>query len=172
MENVKYDKKYFEQRRCELKNIFEQIKPDLQEELIGTIEVKQVFKISKVGVIAGSFVTSGKVKRKSLIRLMRDDVQIYSGAISSLKRYKDDASEVLEGTECGISLENWKDIKVGDIMEAYEIKEIQRNLDDVEKKEKQLEEERKAAEMKEMKRIEEEKLRALLELDEKTENDE
>lgn len=148
------------------------IKPDLQEELIGTIEVKQVFKISKVGVIAGSFVTSGKVKRKSLIRLMRDDVQIYSGAISSLKRYKDDASEVLEGTECGISLENWKDIKVGDIMEAYEIKEIQRNLDDVEKKEKQLEEERKVAEMKEMKRIEEEKLRALLELDEKTENDE
>lgn len=148
------------------------IKPDLQEELIGTIEVKQVFKISKVGVIAGSFVTSGKIKRKSLIRLMRDDVQIYSGAISSLKRYKDDASEVLEGTECGISLENWKDIKVGDIMEAYEIKEIQRNLDDVEKKEKQLEEERKVAEMKEMKRIEEEKLRALLELDEKTENDE
>ena len=148
------------------------IKPDLQEELIGTIEVKQVFKISKVGVIAGSFVTSGKVKRKSLIRLMRDDVQIYSGAISSLKRYKDDASEVLEGTECGISLENWKDIKVGDIMEAYEIKEIQRNLDDVEKKEKQLEEERKVAEMKEMKRIEEEKLRALLELDKKTENDE
>lgn len=150
------------------------IKPDLQEELIGAIEVKQVFKISKVGTIAGSIVTSGKVKRKSLIRLMRDDVQIYSGKISSLKRYKDDASEVLEGTECGISLENWKDIRVGDIMEAYEIKEIQRNLDDVEKKEKQLEEERKAAEIKEQKRLEEEmfraeeeKLHTLLELDEK-----
>ena len=152
------------------------IKPDLQEELIGAIEVKQVFKISKVGTIAGSIVTSGKVKRKSLIRLMRDDVQIYSGKISSLKRYKDDASEVLEGTECGISLENWKDIRVGDIMEAYEIKEIQRNLDDVEKKEKQLEEERKAAEIKEQKRLEEEMFRAeeeklheLLELDEKEE---
>lgn len=145
------------------------IKPDLQEELIGTIEVKQIFKISKVGIIAGSFVTTGKVKRNSLIRLMRDDVQIYSGKISSLKRYKDDASEVLEGSDCGISLENWKDIKVGDLMEAYEIKEIQRNLDDVEKREKKLEEERKVAEMKEQKRIEEEKLRALLELDEKTE---
>lgn len=145
------------------------IKPDLQEELIGTIEVKQIFKISKVGVIAGSIVTTGKVKRNSLIRLMRDDVQIYSGKILSLKRYKDDASEVLEGSECGISLENWKDIKVGDLMEAYEIKEIQRNLDDVEKKEKQLEEEKKVAEMKEQKRIEEEKLRALLELDKKTE---
>ncbi len=148
------------------------IKPDLQEELIGTIEVKQVFKISKIGLIAGSIVTAGKVKRKSLIRLMRDDVQIYSGKISSLKRYKDDASEVLEGTECGISLENCKDIKVGDIMEAYEIKEIQRSLDDVEKKEKQLEEERKLEEMKEQKRIEEEKLRALLELDEKKESEE
>ncbi len=145
------------------------IKPDLQEELIGTIEVKQIFKISKVGIIAGSIVTTGKVKRNSLIRLMRDDVQIYSGKISSLKRYKDDASEVLEGSECGISLENWKDIRVGDLMEAYEIKEVQRNLDDVEKREKKLEEERKVAEMKEQKRIEEEKLRALLELDEKTE---
>lgn len=145
------------------------IKPDLQEELIGTIEVKQIFKISKVGIIAGSIVTTGKVKRNSLIRLMRDDVQIYSGKISSLKRYKDDASEVLEGSECGISLENWKDIRVDDIMEAYEIKEVQRNLDDVEKREKKLEEERKVSEMKEQKRIEEEKLRALLELDEKTE---
>lgn len=146
------------------------IKPDLQEELIGTIEVKQIFKISKVGIIAGSIVTTGKVKRNSLIRLMRDDVQIYSGKISSLKRYKDDASEVIEGSECGISLENWKDIKVSDIMEAYEIKEVERNLDDVEKKEKKLEEERKVSEMKEQKRIEEEKLRALLELDEKTED--
>lgn len=141
------------------------IKPDLLEELIGTIEVKQVFKISKIGTIAGSIVTTGKVKRKSLIRLMRDDVLIYSGKISSLKRFKDDAAEVIEGTECGIGLENCKDIKTGDIMEAYEIKEISRNLADVEKKEKQELEDKKIADMKELKRKEEEELRALLELD-------
>ena len=108
------------------------IKPDLQEELIGTIEVKQIFKISKIGTVAGCIVTSGKVKRNSLIRLMREDVLIYSGKITTLKRYKDDASEVNEGTECGIGIENYKDIKVGDIMEAYEVKEIARKLSDIE----------------------------------------
>ena len=107
------------------------IKPDLIEELLGTIEIKQIFKISKTGTIAGSIVTSGKVKRNSLIRLMREDVLIYSGKISTLKRFKDDVSEVTEGMECGIGLENYKDIKVGDIMEAYEIKEIARSYEDI-----------------------------------------
>jgi translation initiation factor IF-2 len=110
------------------------IKPDLQEELIGTIEVKQVFKISKIGTVAGCIVTSGKVKRNSLIRLMRDDILIYSGKITTLKRFKDDASEVNEGTECGIGIENYKDLKTGDIMEAYEVKEIARTLSDIENK--------------------------------------
>ncbi len=107
------------------------IKPDLIEELLGNIEVKQIFKISKIGTVAGCVVTSGKVKRNSLIRLMRDDVVIYSGKITTLKRFKDEVSEVTEGSECGISIENYKDIKVGDIMEAYEIKEIARNISDI-----------------------------------------
>jgi translation initiation factor IF-2 len=109
------------------------IKPDLIEELIGTIDVKQVFKISKVGTVAGSVVAKGKVKRNSLIRVIRDDVVIYSGKITSLKRFKDEASEVTEGTECGISIENYKDFKEGDIMEAYEIKEIARKIEDISK---------------------------------------
>ncbi|MBP7553433.1 MAG: translation initiation factor IF-2 [Spirochaetes bacterium] len=108
------------------------IKPDLLEELIGAAEVKQVFKISKIGTVAGCVVANGKIKRNSLIRLIRDDVVIYSGKITTLKRFKDDASEVIEGVECGIGIENYKDFKVGDIMEAYEIKEIARKLEDIE----------------------------------------
>lgn len=111
------------------------IKPDLLEELIGTIEVKQVFKISKIGTVAGCLVTKGKVKRNSMLRVIRDDVVIYSGKMQTLKRFKDEASEVFEGTECGISIENYKDIKEGDIFEAYEIKEISRTLEDVELRE-------------------------------------
>ena len=107
------------------------IKPELIEKLLGTIEVKQIFKISKIGTIAGSIVSKGKVKRNSLIRLIRDDVVIHSGKISTLKRFKDEASEVIEGTECGIAIENYKDIKVGDVMEAYEIKEIARKISDI-----------------------------------------
>ena len=107
------------------------IKPDLIEELLGTIEVKQIFKISKIGIVAGCLVTKGKVKRNSLIRLMRDDVIIHSGKISTLKHFKEDVDEVTEGSECGISIENYKDIKVGDIMEAYEIKEIARKISDI-----------------------------------------
>ena len=103
------------------------------EELIGTIEVKQVFKISKTGTVAGCIVAKGKVKRNSLIRVMREDVVIYSGKITSLKRFKDEASEVTEGTECGIAIENYKDFKEGDIMEAYEIKEIARKIEDISK---------------------------------------
>ena len=108
------------------------IKPDLIEEFLGNAEIKQVFKISKIGTVAGCIVTQGKIKRNSLIRLIRDDVVIYSGKISTLKRFKDDASEVIEGTECGIGLEGYKDLRVGDVMEAYEIKEIARNLSDIE----------------------------------------
>ncbi|HNZ27267.1 MAG TPA: translation initiation factor IF-2 [Spirochaetota bacterium] len=108
------------------------IKPDLLEELIGTAEIKQVFKISKIGTVAGCIVSHGKIKRNSLIRLIRDDVVIYSGKITTLKRFKDDVSEVVEGVECGIGIENYKDFKVGDVMEAYEIKEIARKLDDIE----------------------------------------
>ncbi len=109
------------------------IKPDLIEELTGTAEVKQVFKISKVGTVAGCIVTSGKIRRDSLIRIIRDDVEIYSGKMTTLKRFKDEASEVLEGVECGISIENYKDLKEKDILEAYVIKEIARKFDDIKK---------------------------------------
>lgn len=107
------------------------IKPDLIEEMIGVAEVKQTFKVSKIGIVSGCIVSSGVIRRKSLIRLLRDDVVIYSGKIKTLKRFKDDASEVNEGTECGIGLENCKDIKEGDTMEAYEIKEIARSYEDI-----------------------------------------
>ncbi|OHD12336.1 MAG: translation initiation factor IF-2 [Spirochaetes bacterium GWD1_27_9] len=107
------------------------IKPELLEEFIGNIEVRQVFKISKIGTVAGCIVTSGKVKRNSMIRVMRDDVVIHSGKIATLKRFKDDASEVHEGTECGIGIENYNNVKEGDIFEAYEIKEIARKLEDI-----------------------------------------
>ncbi|HOV13444.1 MAG TPA: translation initiation factor IF-2, partial [Spirochaetota bacterium] len=133
------------------------IKPDLLEELIGTIEVKQVFKISKIGTVAGCIVTSGKVKRNSMLRVIRDDVVIYSGKIQTLKRFKDEASEVFEGTECGISIENYKDLKDGDLFEAYEIKEIARTLEDVEIRETEMKEEAIRKEKEEEKKKEEEK---------------
>ncbi len=129
--NIIYD--LIEDIKAEMQGL---IKPDLQEELIGTVEVKQVFKISKVGTVAGCLVLKGKVKRNSLIRVIRDDVVIYTGKIATLKRFKDDASEVTEGMECGIGLDNYKDIRENDIMEAYEIKEIIRTLDDIKKDEK------------------------------------
>jgi len=143
------------------------IKPDLMEELIGNIDVKQIFKISKVGTIAGCIVTSGKVKRKSMIRLIREDVVIFSGKLSSLMRYKDEASEVFEGMECGISLENYKDIKTGDSMEVYEIKEISRNLLDIEKKELQEIEDKKIADLKEKKKKEDEEAQKIIDAEAK-----
>ena len=102
--------------------------PELKEEQIGTVEVRDTFKVPKVGTIAGAYVTDGSVKRNSICRVYRDDVEIFNGKISSLKRFKDDAKEVEKGFECGIGLENFNDIQVGDIIEVYEIKEIARKL--------------------------------------------
>jgi translation initiation factor IF-2 len=105
------------------------LKPELKEEQIGTVEVRNVFKISRIGTIAGCHVTQGKVRRTSDVRLIRDDVEIYKGRISSLKRFKDDAREVEQGFECGIGLENFNDIKVGDVLEAYETRELARKIE-------------------------------------------
>jgi len=102
--------------------------PELREEQIGTVEVRDTFKVPKVGTIAGAYVTDGSVKRNSICHVYRDDVEIFNGKISSLKRFKDDAKEVEKGFECGIGLENFNDIQVGDIIEVYEIKEIARKL--------------------------------------------
>jgi translation initiation factor IF-2 len=104
------------------------LEPELKEEHIGTVEVRETFKVPKVGVIAGSYVTNGIVRRNSIARLYREGEEIFSGKMTSLKRFKDDAKEVATGYECGIGLENYDDIKVGDIIEAFEVKEIARKL--------------------------------------------
>jgi len=99
------------------------------EENVGTVEIRETFKISRLGTIAGCQVKSGKIARNSRIRLFREDVEVYEGALSSLKRFKDDAKEVLSGFECGMQIQNYNDIKVGDIIEVFEIKETKRTLD-------------------------------------------
>jgi translation initiation factor IF-2 len=105
------------------------LKPELREEQIGTIEVRNTFKIPKVGTIAGCQVMSGKVRRNAEVRLIRDGVEIFKGKISSLKRFKDDAREVEEGFECGIGLEGFHDINVGDTIEVYETRELAKKLE-------------------------------------------
>jgi len=104
------------------------LSPDLQEINIGTVEIRDLFKVPKIGVIAGCYVTKGKVKRGSSIHVFREGVEIYTGKISSLKRFKDDAKEVAEGFECGIGIENFNELQIGDIFEVYEVKEIARKL--------------------------------------------
>ena len=101
---------------------------EFKEIYLGRIEIKKVFKVSKVGNIAGCVVVDGKVKNDSNIRILRDGIVMYEGKLSSLKRYKDDAKEVVAGQECGLGVENFNDIKEGDIVEAFEIQEIKRTL--------------------------------------------
>lgn len=98
--------------------------PKFKEVILGYAEVRQVFKASGVGTIAGSYVKEGKIVRNASVRLLRDNTVIFTGNISSLKRFKDDVKEVLENFECGITIENYNDIKEGDIIEAYEMQEI------------------------------------------------
>ncbi|HZG72240.1 MAG TPA: translation initiation factor IF-2 [Chondromyces sp.] len=100
--------------------------PEFEEKIIGQAEVRQTFKVSKVGTIAGSYVTDGKITRDSGIRLIRDGIVIFEGQIDALKRFKDDAKEVAQGYECGVTIKNFNDIKEGDIIEAYVMEEIER----------------------------------------------
>ncbi len=102
--------------------------PTVEEVITGNIEVRQVFKISRVGTVAGCYVTDGTVKRNNRIRLVRDGIVAYTGEINQLKREKDDVSEVRTGFECGISIKNFNDIKVGDVIEGFEEKEVKRSL--------------------------------------------
>ncbi|HEN21148.1 MAG TPA: translation initiation factor IF-2, partial [Desulfobacteraceae bacterium] len=104
------------------------LSPDIKEEIIGTLEVQEVFKITKVGTIAGCKVREGKIKSSSKVRLIREGIVIYSGLLGSLKRFKDDAKEVVNGLECGLNIENFNDIKVGDVIEAYEETEVKKTL--------------------------------------------
>ena len=102
--------------------------PERKENIIGLVEIRQVFRISKVGAVAGCYVLEGIVKRGSMVRVLRDDVVIHSGELDSLKRFKDDVKEVKAGFECGLSLKNYNEIEVGDKLEVYEIVEIARTL--------------------------------------------
>ena len=104
--------------------------PDTKEQVIGSVEVRDTFKVPKVGTIAGCYVTDGIVKRNGLVNLVRDGVVKFTGKIASLKRFKDDAKEVAAGFECGLSLENWQDIQIGDTMEVFEYIEVARKLGD------------------------------------------
>ncbi len=102
--------------------------PDKKEEVVGTAEIRQVFKVSKIGSIAGCMVTSGLVRRTSRLRLLRDNVVIFTGELDSLKRFKDDAKEVKEGFDCGLNIKNYNDIQEGDVLEFFEIREVARTL--------------------------------------------
>ncbi|NPA49782.1 MAG: translation initiation factor IF-2 [Thermodesulfobacteria bacterium] len=104
------------------------LEPEYEERVIGVAEVRATFKVPKVGVVAGCYVKEGKLERGANVRLLRDNVVIYTGKISSLKRFKEDVKEVVAGYECGVGLENFNDIKVGDTIEAFEIIEIKREL--------------------------------------------
>ena len=105
------------------------LEPEVSEEVIGEIEIRDIFKASKIGSIAGCYVTSGNVHRNDKVRLVRDGKPVYDGKFSSLKRFKDDVKEVASGYECGLTLENYNDVKVGDKIEVYKLVETARSLE-------------------------------------------
>ena len=100
--------------------------PLTRENVIGHAEVRNVFKITGVGIVAGSYVTDGKLQRNAQVRLLRDNVVVYEGKLSSLQRFKDAVKEVADGYECGVCLENYTDIKEGDVIECFVMEEIPR----------------------------------------------
>ena len=102
--------------------------PSFVEKITSNVEIREVFKITKVGTIAGCMVLDGKITRNSKIRIIRDGVVIYSGDLASLKRFKDDVKEVVKGYECGLNIQNFNNIEVGDIVESYEQVEVKRKL--------------------------------------------
>ena len=104
------------------------LSPDVEEQIVCNIEIRETFKISKVGTIAGCMVLDGKLNRKTGVRIIRDGIVVYTGKLSSLKRFKEDVQEVQKGYECGLSIENYNDIKIGDIIEGYEEIEVKRTL--------------------------------------------
>ena len=113
----------------ELKDAIEgMLSPETQTKITANLEVRETFKISKVGTIAGCMCLDGKINRNSSVRVIRDGIVVYTGKLSSLKRFKDDVKEVVSGQDCGLGIENYNDIKVGDIIEAYEVIEIKRKV--------------------------------------------
>ena len=113
----------------ELKDAIEgMLAPETQEKIVANLEIRETFKISKVGTIAGCMCLDGKINRNHNVRIIRDGIVVYTGKLASLKRFKDDVKEVVSGQDCGLNIENYNDIKVGDIVEAYEVIEIKRKL--------------------------------------------
>ncbi|MCH1552458.1 MAG: translation initiation factor IF-2, partial [Balneolaceae bacterium] len=106
------------------------LSPEIKEQIMGSVEVREIFKVSKVGTIAGCYVTDGKIDRNNPLRIIRDGVVIYDGEIGALKRFKEDVKEVSSGYECGISIRNYNDLKVGDSFESYKMTEEKRTLDE------------------------------------------
>jgi translation initiation factor IF-2 len=104
------------------------LKPEEREIELGRAEVRALFRVPRVGVVAGSYVVSGNITRNSRARVVRDGVVVYEGRIGSLRRFKDDVREVAEGFECGISIENFQDVHEGDIIESFEVREVARQL--------------------------------------------
>jgi len=102
--------------------------PDVQEKVTCNLEIREVFKITKVGSVAGCMCLDGKIQRSTKVRIIRDGIVVYTGKLGSLKRFKDDVKEVVSGQDCGLNIENFNDIKVGDIIEGYEIIETKRTL--------------------------------------------
>ena len=105
------------------------LRPEEREVILGEAEVREIFRVSRIGVIAGCSVRSGIINRQSRVRVVREGVEVYDGTIASLRRFKEDVREVREGFECGISIENFNDIKVGDVIECYRTEEVARTLD-------------------------------------------
>lgn len=113
----------------EIKSAMEgMLSPEIKEEIVATLEVLDTFKITKTGTVAGCMVKEGKIRRDSKVRVIRDGIVVYSGNLGSLKRFKDDAKEVVSGLECGLNIENFNDIKVGDVIEGYQEVEVKKTL--------------------------------------------
>jgi len=104
------------------------LEPKFEEKIVGNIEVREVFKVTKVGTIAGCYVLDGRVARNNKIRIIRDGIVIHTGELESLKRFKDDVKDVVKGYECGLKIKNFNDINIGDIVEAFEQVEVKRKL--------------------------------------------
>ena len=100
------------------------MKPEIRESFLGNAEIREVFSVSKIGKVAGCYVSEGIVKRGSRARLLRDEVVVHEGNLSTLKRFKDDVREVSQNYECGMSFENYNDIKVGDVIECFDVEEV------------------------------------------------
>jgi translation initiation factor IF-2 len=113
----------------EIKSAMEgMLSPEIKEEITATVEVREVFKITKVGTVAGCLVREGKIKRNNKVRIIRDGIVVYSGELESLKRFKDDVKEVGTNYECGLNIRNYNDIRVGDMIESYEQIEVKKTL--------------------------------------------